>query len=758
MSEYTFSNQFGSPPIGSSNAHMNQYTSHYGYNPQALAYGNSVSILAEGGTPPQDEEDPHTAKRRRKEEKKNKPVVLVDYDGDTKVEWDAMYALLVDYRKRSGDCYFLNPAQYPDHSDNQKLSFWTKNQRRLKRRLHPIQRQLLDKLDFDWSDQRTMAFRNRPKNQHNEEYDRQWKEYQPKNNHDKWLYMFAKVKAFKEEFGHVDSKHLLCEFLFYFIYLYSPESILYFFFSMIRIVATVPIRWRRDPALGKWVSRQRETRRNLKPEYTEKLNDIGFKWRLKHKGPGTPKPFQYDPKKVSTKLPDSVVDEKEKEPDDDEDNENSKYEKQWAQNFANVMEYKMIHGHCRIPLMGNDVKGQKKAIADGTSKTNIVFDDALGRWAHKQRLLYGRNDLRQDRRETLEKNGFFDFPKRDDGKAGAVHRAVEKALEFKTPPPKQSLHSGSLRRSDKRTMPTAKNRTTPQQILSRNTAAAAAPAAITPTPPRDNVNPESVLSTKPAPLYGNSHKADEQQQQQPPWMANLHASNSYGNQNYISQVGAGCSIASKATMVTPQQHHQILNNPGLYPLMNKMMNNNNFMHNAMHTANNSAMGNSFVLNNNGVNMNQQLQESHYNDSYLRHVVLDKRGIPVGLGGNHQAPPFSPAANQTGQRQAAAVTPAATRTPTAAQAAPIHHRRVDPFAESSYPEVNKEATRQFLPGTKPHIGTPYQKAARAPQPLHHSLNLYYAPQPDANLDSFGRACGESVSPAWKGKRKWRMICS
>lgn len=190
------------------------------------------------------------------------------------------------------------------------------------------------------------------------------------------------------------------------------------------------------------------------------------------------------------------------------------------------------------------------------------------------------------------------------------------------------------------------------------------------------------------------------------------------------------------------------------------------MANAMNNNNSSAMGNSFVMNNSAMSMNLQHPFPMSNDSYARHVVLDKRGIPVTLGGSSQAPPFSPAArNQRGQRQTAAVTPALTSKPAKPfRASPpdsgIRYRRVDPFAESSYATQDSDhiATRLLL-GSKPNnVVAPQKKAAKAPQPLHHSLNLYYAPQPDANLDSFGRTCGESVSPAWKGKRKWRMICS
>jgi len=132
-------------------------------------------------------------------------------------EWNHMYSLLKEYREKNGDCYFLNPSQYPDGSINQQLSAWVKNQRRLQRTtdMTPQQRQLLDQLNFDWSDQRSMAFQSRNCNNsanENTEYQKRWNTYQPKNNHDKWLFMFEKLTAFKEEFGHVDSKYwtMLC--------------------------------------------------------------------------------------------------------------------------------------------------------------------------------------------------------------------------------------------------------------------------------------------------------------------------------------------------------------------------------------------------------------------------------------------------------------------------------------------------------------------------------------------------------------------
>lgn len=260
----------------------------------------------------------------------------LQYKGRAKLEWDRMYECLEEYRNKSGDCYFLNPAQYPDGSVNQRLSTWVKNQRRVRKKLLRCQQTKLDKLNFDWSDQRTMAFRNRSPDKANEQYRQQWTGYlqrnQPRNNHDKWLFMFAKLNAFKEEFGHVD----------------------------------IPIRWKRDPALGKWVSRQRETRRNLKPEYFDKLQAIGFKWRLKLKGKG---------KYVDTNGNTSA-------------GISDKYDVQWTFNYQQVLAYRNVHGHCRIPLGYGE-------------------DDTLSKWAHKQRLLFGRDELRADRVITLRASGFL---------------------------------------------------------------------------------------------------------------------------------------------------------------------------------------------------------------------------------------------------------------------------------------------------------------------------------------------------------------
>ena len=202
----------------------------------AYAYGNGVSLLAKGTSPmtalapygrpanctyttedyqqrPQQPQQPppHYNSPPQQSQCATTTTTTTEntsYTGRAKVEWDKHYKWLADYRKKSGDCYFLNPSQYPNKSTNQVLALWVKNQRRLRKKLTDVQKRKLDKLNFDWSDQRTMAFRNRSPDKANQQYKKQWMGYQPRNNHDKWLYMFAKLQAFKEEFGHVDSESI----------------------------------------------------------------------------------------------------------------------------------------------------------------------------------------------------------------------------------------------------------------------------------------------------------------------------------------------------------------------------------------------------------------------------------------------------------------------------------------------------------------------------------------------------------------------
>lgn len=110
----------------------------------------------------------------------------------------------------------------------------------------------------------------------------------------------------------------------------------------------VPSGWAPNPALGKWVDRQRQLRRacRLRPDRQAALEREGFDW-----GAG-PQP-------------------------------NS--EQLWLQRMAELAEYRSRYGNCVVPQRWTE-------------------NQALGRWVAKQRRR--RWELPEERRERLDALGF----------------------------------------------------------------------------------------------------------------------------------------------------------------------------------------------------------------------------------------------------------------------------------------------------------------------------------------------------------------
>lgn len=117
----------------------------------------------------------------------------------------------------------------------------------------------------------------------------------------------------------------------------------------------VPIKYEDDPQLGNWVRNQRQQSTmddKMKKERHDKLNSIGFVWRVRTYG-------------LSPKL-----------------------EKQWNDAFKSLKDYKREHGDCLVP----------HEYESGGRK--------LGYWVHAQRARHANGKLRPDRKKKLESVGF----------------------------------------------------------------------------------------------------------------------------------------------------------------------------------------------------------------------------------------------------------------------------------------------------------------------------------------------------------------
>jgi superfamily II DNA or RNA helicase len=196
--------------------------------------------------------------------------------------WFERYGQLVAYQKKNGNCDM--PARWPA---NQKLATWVVNQRVLQKenKLEQEKINLLNRISFKWSPREStwreqyLAILDYRKRFDNCRVPQNWKENKPlaywvttqraDYSHGKlsptriallekigfewwlglptWDHRFAELCAYKEKFKHTN----------------------------------VPVKWPENPLLGRWVSSQRHkhTTGELRKEYEDRLNGIGFEWR-----------------------------------------------------------------------------------------------------------------------------------------------------------------------------------------------------------------------------------------------------------------------------------------------------------------------------------------------------------------------------------------------------------------------------------------------------------------------------------------------
>ncbi|CAB9520977.1 helicase [Seminavis robusta] len=141
-------------------------------------------------------------------------------------DFDAKMQRLIAFKEKYLT-FVVKPSQLPEYKDLDEWATWI---RHYKKSLSPEQLCQLYSIKFKWSEPGKQVGKSQQR----------------------WEIMFAKLENYKQRYGD----------------------------------CLVPVRWKEDPALGKWVSRQRDTNncRYLSDERKARLDGIGFTWNAKFLG------------------------------------------------------------------------------------------------------------------------------------------------------------------------------------------------------------------------------------------------------------------------------------------------------------------------------------------------------------------------------------------------------------------------------------------------------------------------------------------
>jgi len=265
------------------------------------------------------------------------------------VYWEKMYAMLVDFVNEYGHC----KVPFNWH-ENSQLSRWFFAQRNLKRKGELSQQRIekLEKLGFDWDPLDT---------DWNEMYKKliEYKDiYGNCNVPARWskglkLGRWVNVQRQTRKRGKLNEERI--EKLNNIGFIWNPSQAFEniweeMFETLIEYKnvhghCNVPQKWRENPILGHWVSRQRAAKKEgqLEQKRIEKLNSIGFVWDVKNAS--------------------------------------------WEEMFAQLVEYKTVHGHCNVP-------------------NKYPQNPELGRWVAVQRTSKKNGTLSGEYIERLDKIGF----------------------------------------------------------------------------------------------------------------------------------------------------------------------------------------------------------------------------------------------------------------------------------------------------------------------------------------------------------------
>ncbi|MBI3880832.1 MAG: Helicase associated domain protein [Verrucomicrobia bacterium] len=269
--------------------------------------------------------------------------------------WQAMFIRLQKYRETHGDCRV--PDEWPS---DPKLARWVRTQRAQcsHGKLSPERIEKLDSIVFDWQPARDVG----------ETEKRTWDE------------MFARLQQYREQHGDT----------------------------------LVPQRWKEDPSLADWVSKQRVTynRWLVSTERIHRLDEIGFEWdpigtrweemlqqliefKKQHGHTNVP---QRSPKytelatwvrnqRAAKEYNRPIIVERGKRLDEIGFAWRLVEREAWERMLERLIEFKKVHGHCNVPQKGGG-------------------DKRLGKWVNTQRTHFNRGKLKPDRQRQLEAVGF----------------------------------------------------------------------------------------------------------------------------------------------------------------------------------------------------------------------------------------------------------------------------------------------------------------------------------------------------------------
>ena len=188
--------------------------------------------------------------------------------GKNNLNWEARFQELVEYKRVHGNCNV--PREY---KENPPLGSWVRKQRTKKETMSEERRKKLNSIGFTWK------FRYRipvP-----------------------WEVRFQQLVDYKQVHRDCNVPHR-----------YQPNPQLGFWVDTQRR-NNVPSVYKQNPPLGSWVGKQRHKKETMSGERREKLNSIGFTWKVREAH--------------------ILVD--------------------WEIRFQQLVEYKRVHGNCNVPWM-----------------------------------------------------------------------------------------------------------------------------------------------------------------------------------------------------------------------------------------------------------------------------------------------------------------------------------------------------------------------------------------------------------------------
>ena len=225
----------------------------------------------------------------------------------TQNKWNASYQKLVEYKQTFGHCRV--PV---GRKEDSSLGSWVAVQRHLQStgKLQPDREAKLNEIQFTWSER---IVRSRVNSASSETIDK------------KWNASFQKLIEFKSRFGHCD----------------------------------VPLNWKEDPFLGRWVATQRsfQSGGRLRQDRKAKLDELQFAWRSQSSQTST----------LFARVRDA----------------------KWNIFFDKLVEFKKTCGHCRVPY-----------------NSKCKDDLALASWVSRQRNAKTKGTLRSDREVKLNEIQF----------------------------------------------------------------------------------------------------------------------------------------------------------------------------------------------------------------------------------------------------------------------------------------------------------------------------------------------------------------